>query len=421
MIVAMPTRRAVDERLVMAVLGGDIRTVRQALAAGADPNLVIQAGETVLMYAVSRDTSTQMVRMLLARGARVDRTDDAGRTALHHAALAGRRDVAEVLLARGARMDARASTGETPLDFALRISQDPGLVDLLRAPAGTKGRGQDTGRALAVAAMQGDHRRVWKFVAEGASTIALTEALGAAAQRGDVVLGRGLIDAGASPSGDGAGEPPLHRAAAYGRTDFVQMLIAAGTDPSQQDASGSTALHRAVRASEASPAAAVRTVQALLAADADAGRYDGEGYSPRTRARALGREALISLLPAAPGEPAIDADAADVAGLVLGSSDRLRALWQPNDVVRPFTVRDDDPREPWGADCDAAMALGRWCEEFTRAGAAWAFPIVEAVRDGRWPAYADVVTAYRATHDGRGPQVERFAPWLAGGSRSRPR
>jgi len=409
----VPSRRGIDARLIDAVLGGDAIAVRRALAAGADPNTVIEAGETALMRAVSAERGSDMVRMLLARGARVDQADDVGRTALHHAACAaGRLDVVQALLAHGAQVDARASGGDTPLDFALRISHDLSLIDLLRARMGAKAA--PAGRALAVAAIHGDHARAWKLIAEGVDVAALTEALRGAAQIGDVVLARGLIDAGALPGGDERGEPPLHRAAWHGRAAAARLLLDAGADLNAQARShGLTPLQVAVRTGHAEPAAIVETVRLLLDAGADALILDRDGCWPRATARSLGRGALVAILPAAADERPIDASADGVAKLVLGSAGDLEASFRPNDVVLPFAVAGGYSRDyVWGHDCDAGNALGRHREDFERANAAWAFPIMEAMRDGPWPAYAEVEAAYRVRH-GREPQVRRFGPWPA--------
>lgn len=408
----MPGRRDADALLIDAILGGDAIGVRRALAAGADANAILGGSETVLMRAVPAERGDEMVRILLARGARVDQTDDTGRTALHHAACAGRLEVARALLERGARVDARASGGDTPLDFALRISHDLPLIDLLRARMGAKAA--PAGRALAVAAIHGDHARAWKLIAEGVDVAALTEALRGAAQIGDVALARGLIDAGALPGGDERGEPPLHRAAWHGRAAAARLLLDAGADVNSQARShGLTPLQVAVRTGHAQPAAIVETVRLLLDAGADALILDRDGCWPRATARSLGRGALVAMLPAAADERPIDASADGVAKLVLGSAGDLEASFRPNNVVLPFAVVGGYSRDyVWGHDCDAGNALGRHREDFERANAAWAFPIMEAMRDGRWPAYAEVEAAYRIGH-GREPQVRRFGPWAA--------
>lgn len=409
----MPGRRDADALLIDAILGDDAIGVRRALAAGADANAILGGSETVLMRAVPAERGDEMVRMLLARGARVDQTDDMGRTALHHAACAGRLEVARALLERGARVDARASGGETPLEFALR-GHYLALIDLLRKRMGADAPGAEPGRALAVAAIRGDHARVWKLVAEGVGVEDLTEALRGAAQIGDVVLARGLIDAGALPGGDERGEPPLHRAAWHGRAAAARLLLDAGADVNSQARSHSlTPLQVAVRTGHAQPAAIVETVRLLLDAGADALILDRDGCWPRATARSLGRGALVAMLPAAADERPIDASADGVAKLVLGSAGDLEASFRPNDVVLPFAVVGGYSRDyVWGHDCDAGNALGRHREDFERANAAWAFPIMEAMRDGRWPAYAEVEAAYRVGH-GREPQVRRFGPWAA--------
>jgi hypothetical protein len=396
-----------NARLASAVIAGDIRTVRGALADGADPNLLVQGGgETALMWAVTNDRSTQIARMLLARGARVDERDGMGRTALHHAAQAGRRDAAEVLIAHGARVDTRNTSGQTPLDVTLEISWSLDLIDLLREHMGRTAHA-DGGRALRVATFQGDHARAWRYVAQGADVKALTAGLRAAAQRGDVALGRGLIDSGALPDGDGADEPPLLVTAWYGQVEFARMLLAAGVDVNARSRTNRTALQAAASTSHAKPAVVAAMVRLLLEAGADPTGRDGEGYGPRERLRSLGRTALIPMVPAAPGERPIDPTAEGIASLLLGARGDVSARYRPNDVVHPLAVTGGHPRDPWGVNCDAAGALGRWREDFENAGVEWAFPLFVRMRDGDWPSYAEVEAAYRR-QTGLDPTIERF-------------
>lgn len=418
--------RDADRELADAVAWGDIRTVRAALARGADPNQRLAGGETLLMRAMAPDAGTAIVRMLLARGARVDAVDDTGRTALHHAAAAGRLDVARLLLDRGADVDARTARGERALDFVLRISHDLALADLARARSASGGAAQrddpkrveaeraarrrDAGATLAVAAIRGDRARVLKLIAEGVDAPALTAALANAAQTGDVVLGRALIDAGADPGGRVAASTVLHRAAWFGQAAFVSFLVDEGVAIAARDSAGKTALHAAVVTSHAKPAAIVATVRVLLVAGAETHTVDADGYSPRTSARALGHEPLVDLLPPGPGEPPIDATAAGIDAIRIGWKGDVEIFFHPNDVLWHIELIGGYRRDPWGFRTDPATALTRHRDDLVNGGAGWFLPTIEAMRGGRRPAYAEVEAAFRRHHDLE-PEVRRFPPW----------
>lgn len=110
------------------------------LARGADPNAADQYGHTALMEA----TSIAKVKLLLARGAQVNAKDDEGETALLRAVDRGDVAIVEALLKAGAEgLNAQNEDGETLLMRAVREGRtdlaklllaqgaDPSLVDVL--------------------------------------------------------------------------------------------------------------------------------------------------------------------------------------------------------------------------------------------------------------------------------------------------
>lgn len=87
--------------------------------ANADVNTSRQGGEPALVWAADYGTPN-VVKALLARGAKVDARDKLGRTALHYAAWNGEvtRENVRLLLNAGADVNARDHAGLTPLMVA---------------------------------------------------------------------------------------------------------------------------------------------------------------------------------------------------------------------------------------------------------------------------------------------------------------
>ena len=126
----------------------------------------------------------------------------AGDTALHVAAAAHHRDLAEALVARGAAVRARNRRGAEPLHYAAD---------------GGPSEERDSE----------EQRRVISY----------------------------LIEAGADPNAmDKSGVAPLHRAVRNRASAAVEVLISSGADPRRRNRSGSTPLHLAVQ----TPARATR-------------------------------------------------------------------------------------------------------------------------------------------------------------------
>jgi hypothetical protein len=167
-------------QLIRLVVAGDIADVRRRLK--ADPALAAARAKTGATRGSPRPFFFTSIRHYLY----------AGDTALHMAAAAYQRDIAELLIARGADVHARNRLGATPLHYAA-----------------------DTNR--------------WDPAAQ-AEMIAL------------------LVSAGADPNATNRlGVAPLHRAVRSRSAAAVKALIACGADAKKTNKSGSTPLFLAQR------------------------------------------------------------------------------------------------------------------------------------------------------------------------------
>ena len=119
--------------LMRAAKVADLAIMRDLLKHGANPRLELANGTTAMHIVASRGgrpapteaTSIEAMTLLLDHGADIQAATKAGQTALH--AAVGRGDeLVKFLVARGARLDARDSAGRTPLDIALGVPAGAG-------------------------------------------------------------------------------------------------------------------------------------------------------------------------------------------------------------------------------------------------------------------------------------------------------
>lgn len=139
--------------------------VRWMLERGADPNLLSeQAGESVL-YTAARRRRADAIRMLLARGARVDQETACGDRAFLHAKRRPFPEIAEQLA------DAGADTTPGPLESlagALHDSEFESAAGILEGNPGLlQGLSRERGRLLADLASQGRTDAVEWLVGRG--------------------------------------------------------------------------------------------------------------------------------------------------------------------------------------------------------------------------------------------------------------
>lgn len=170
-----PIHRATDASMLELLVG-----------AGADPALRDDAGRTALHHAAMRDAAPVMTALLDDHALDRDAVDHRRRTPLHAAVGAGMTAAAEWLIERGAAIDAPAKLGRTPLHLAV--------------------------------------------------------------ERGDRAMARLLLEAGAAVDpADALGLTPLHLAVLADRPRAVAMLAEAGASLEAADRFGQTPLDLARR------------------------------------------------------------------------------------------------------------------------------------------------------------------------------
>ena len=262
-----------------AVEEGDLESLRALL--DEHPELVRQRGTNGNdLFGMAGDLD--LVRLLLERGADVNRGNDYGWTKLHQAGYGNDRELAEVLLAAGARTDLYArGDGGTPLVVALfwghrevvdllgleprnlRVAAGLGLVDLIDELAGTPAAG----------AHRGFYRPHGGFPAWQPSDDPqeiLDEALVWAAKSDRVEAIERLVEVGAHLDADPYRGTPLTWAACNGRVAAVRRLVelgakenVRGTFGGPDHGQGVTALHFAAQSGQA------EAVETLLEFGAD--------------------------------------------------------------------------------------------------------------------------------------------------------
>ncbi|XP_039129878.1 protein VAPYRIN-like [Dioscorea cayenensis subsp. rotundata] len=261
-------------------------------AAAAGESLIVElllarraSTERSLHHAVAAG-HTEVMRLLLLKGAEVNAVTSDGRTALHLAACERRWDCARLLLASGARTDVRGGEeGNTPLHVAAACGDEKMVRVLLgKGGAGTKETRNKLGRTAFDVAGEGGHGKLFDMLKLG-------DGLCVAARKGEARGVVRLVERGAAVNGrDGNGWTALMRAGFKGRVEIMKLLMEMGVEIEARDEEGYTALHCAVEAGQA------EAVELLVKRGAEVEARTAKGATAMHIAGSLGYVGIMRIL-----------------------------------------------------------------------------------------------------------------------------
>ena len=275
--------------LLMASVEGHTEIVKVLLERGAQVDLQDNGGWTALMWA-SYSGCTEIVNVLVERGAQVDLQNNVGLTALIWASGRGHTEIVRVLLERSAQVDLQNNDGWTALMWASCRGHTEIVNVLLQRGAQVDLQDTDGSTALMLASDNED-MDIAKLLMDHGAKVGRDHVLVAACMSGDDSLVLSLINSGVNVNClvkiDGSEWSPLMMASSEGHTDIVKLLLQRGAQVDLQDNVGLTALMWA------SEAGNVETVQLLLEHGARVDLETNDGITAMNRA---GSHEILDLL-----------------------------------------------------------------------------------------------------------------------------
>ena len=238
----------------------------------------------------------QHVKELIKSGAEsVSETDNHKRSFLHLAAAIGATEVCRILLSAGARVDAKDKQQLTPIHRACRENHDDVVAVLLGANADSNARDTNWVTPLQVCAannaLECARLIITKVVNVDSSDRGGATALHHAAFNGSCDIITFLLKANASPNAfDKIERRPLHVAASQDNIDAIRLLVQNGATLNPRDKQLRTPLHYAALQGS------VNAIQALIELGADPTVVDNEGNSPLHLACLSGQDDVIDEL-----------------------------------------------------------------------------------------------------------------------------
>jgi ankyrin repeat protein len=279
--------------LIRAAEAGDLEACRQAIEKGASPDAAF--GRATALTTAAFFGRREIVDLLLERGAGIDKGDDeTGAAALFQSIMGLEPEIARLLVDRGADVNKKTKPGMSALMLAAASKQVDTVAMLVEhgADVGAKDaedltplmyaaeggapeiagllidRGADVnaksnvGATALMAAVEMGHADVFRILLERGADVNLRggngwTALWVAVENRRPEMARILIDKGADVNaaltGDQATNTPtlLHLAIYRAKPDIARMLVEAGADVNAKNATGLTPLMRAAWSEQA--------------------------------------------------------------------------------------------------------------------------------------------------------------------------
>lgn len=188
-----------------AAEAGNVGCVKTWLAVGVSPNSDFCWYANTPLIKAAAYGRTEIVKLLLEKGADVNKHNEGGETPLHYAARHGHVKVMEILLDHGADPTKKGTGCGTPMQWAGRGGQIGSIKVLTRYGVSVNQPGTEGITALHEAVIH-DHPDTVRFLlANGAEVDAWSESrctpfFTASAGKGNIEIGRILLEHGADPT-----------------------------------------------------------------------------------------------------------------------------------------------------------------------------------------------------------------------------
>ncbi|KAK5555580.1 hypothetical protein LTR46_006605 [Exophiala xenobiotica] len=260
-----------------------------------------KATTSLPLFQAAESRCSDIVKLLLERGANVQGRNSSGWTVLHAAAKGGDVSTIQLLLKQynvgiEVRSEGEKDKGFTPLMIAVEHGKEAAIRHLKRSKANIKAT-DDTGQGLLhLAVNRKDLKTIQLLVDLGVQTGAVDDSrktpLHRAATKGYEEIAGLLIKEtpGLVNSENQDRETPLHSATKAGRVNILELLLQNGARVDLPNNKGATALHLAVRNGHA------QAVERLLKNNAGPNVRDASDRAPLHTAIWFGKNAMITLL-----------------------------------------------------------------------------------------------------------------------------
>jgi ankyrin repeat protein len=188
-----------------AAEAGNVGCVRRWLALGVSPNSDFCWYANTPLIKASAYGRIRVVKLLLEKGADVNKHNEGGETPLHYAARHGHVKVMEILLDHGADPTKKGTGCGTPMQWAGRGGQIGAIKVLMRYGVSINQRGSGDGTALHEA-VKHDHPDAVRFLLENGADVDARLEYGctpfylASTGKGNIEIGRILLEYGADPT-----------------------------------------------------------------------------------------------------------------------------------------------------------------------------------------------------------------------------
>ncbi|KFQ30951.1 Ankyrin repeat and SOCS box protein 3, partial [Mesitornis unicolor] len=221
---------------------GSLEGVRVLLEAGADPNEITTEATNALFLAVENGHA-DIVKFLLQREANVEGPHSwSGWNSLHQAAFQGRTEIMKILLEKGASKECKDDFGITPLFIAAQYGKLETLRLLISHGADVNCQAKDRATPLLIASQEGHVECVELLLSKGADpNIYCNEdnwqlPIHAAAEMGHKKILELLIPVTDRICDKGKGKvSPVYSAVYGGNKECLEMLLKEGYSPDAQE------------------------------------------------------------------------------------------------------------------------------------------------------------------------------------------